>query len=64
MKAYSSLGTETAVTVNPNICICGSIPGLRMKHRGRVKHTFGLDFLTLVEGEVWGQEFRTVRVGH
>jgi len=31
---------------------------------GGARHTFGLYFLALVEGEVWGQEFWTVGVGH
>jgi len=32
------------------------------QHRGL--HTFSLDFLALVEGEVWGQELWAVGVGH
>jgi hypothetical protein len=35
-----------------------------MRQGGQVKHTFSLDFFTLVEGEVWGQEFWTVGEGH
>jgi hypothetical protein len=40
----ASLGTETTVTVNPDV--------------------FSLDFLALVEGEVWGQELWAVGEGH
>lgn len=38
--------------------------GARDETRKRAKHTFGLDFITLGESEVWGQEVRAVVESH
>lgn len=63
VKTHASLGTETTITIDPNVCIHGSASELDDVGT-QSEHTFSLDFFTLGEVEVWGQEFGTVSVGH